>query len=342
MSARFVEAVADHCEAVGPPKEAGEAAWLALRRTGIGSSDCSAVVGMNPYESPFSVWQQKTGQAPSKDLSDNEFIYWGNRLEPIIREEAAKELGLEVLSSLPTVRSKAHPHMLANLDGWFPEVNAIFEAKNTSAYASAKWENGDAPDHALLQVHHSMIVTGARLAYVAGLVGGNHLQVVEVAYDPELAATLIAAEQQFWDRYIIGNEEPPIDPSDATRDALVSMNLTGSGDVVDATNPDDVHHWVTAYKSAQLAEKRAGIEKSLARNNLLALLGSAAALTDPATGNVLVAVRRGQLNQKAFTAEYPEIAAGYLEKVEKLNTAALKAEHPELFRKHQAIAVLPK
>lgn len=39
--------------------------WLAVRRTGIGSSDAAAAVGLNPYMSPLELWLDKTGRAPS-------------------------------------------------------------------------------------------------------------------------------------------------------------------------------------------------------------------------------------------------------------------------------------
>ena len=35
--------------------------WLAIRRRYIGGSDAGAVMGMNPYSSPFAVWAEKTG-----------------------------------------------------------------------------------------------------------------------------------------------------------------------------------------------------------------------------------------------------------------------------------------
>ena len=38
--------------------------WLAIRNGYIGGSDAGAIVGMNPYSSPFSVWAEKTGNVP--------------------------------------------------------------------------------------------------------------------------------------------------------------------------------------------------------------------------------------------------------------------------------------
>ena len=56
-------------------------AWLKVRNTGIGGSDAAAIMGLNPYKSPYELWLEKTGQAEAPDLSGNQFIYWGKKNE---------------------------------------------------------------------------------------------------------------------------------------------------------------------------------------------------------------------------------------------------------------------
>lgn len=46
--------------------------WLEVRRTGIGSSDAAAAIGLNPYQSQLELWMQKTGKGdllPAVDLT---------------------------------------------------------------------------------------------------------------------------------------------------------------------------------------------------------------------------------------------------------------------------------
>ena len=38
--------------------------WLRLRGQYIGGSDAAAVVGMNPFSSPYALWAEKTGKKP--------------------------------------------------------------------------------------------------------------------------------------------------------------------------------------------------------------------------------------------------------------------------------------
>jgi predicted phage-related endonuclease len=36
--------------------------WLVLRRKGIGGSDVSAILGINPWKTAMDVWLEKTGE----------------------------------------------------------------------------------------------------------------------------------------------------------------------------------------------------------------------------------------------------------------------------------------
>ena len=39
-----------------------QAEWLKVRKQGIGSSDCAAACGLNPYMSMLEIWMIKTGR----------------------------------------------------------------------------------------------------------------------------------------------------------------------------------------------------------------------------------------------------------------------------------------
>ena len=38
--------------------------WLSIRNKYIGGSDAGAVVGLDDYKSPYSLWAEKTGRIP--------------------------------------------------------------------------------------------------------------------------------------------------------------------------------------------------------------------------------------------------------------------------------------
>ena len=56
--------------------------FQSLRSRGIGASEISSVIGVNPYQTPFQLWQVKTGKVPS--FEGNVFTKMGHHLEPVI------------------------------------------------------------------------------------------------------------------------------------------------------------------------------------------------------------------------------------------------------------------
>ena len=327
---------AEHAELAGHYTDRGE--WLELRRTGIGSSDCSAVLGMGKYGSPFSVWAEKTGK--SRPADETEAMMWGTLLEPVIRAELARRLDVDIVEC-PTLRSLARPWQLYNPDGLILAQNALVEIKNASAWRARDWEDGEVPDHAELQIQHGCAVTGADGAYVAGLIGGNRLRWEYVPRDDELIATINAAEQHLWDTYIVPDVAPPIDGSDATAEAIAARwpQRPWPAEIF-AEDPFEVEAAIVAYRSAVDAEKAAKVAKATAVNQLADMLQGNDALLDN-TGRKLVAVKRGQFRERAFREEQDD--AEWLHKVEIVDRDRLKAEDPELYRAYQSTSIyIPK
>ena len=58
--------------------------WLENRTKSIGGSECSAVVGLNPYMSNTELWELKTGQRPREDISDKSYIIYGHKSEELL------------------------------------------------------------------------------------------------------------------------------------------------------------------------------------------------------------------------------------------------------------------
>lgn len=323
---------AKHAELAGDYADRDE--WLELRRTGIGGSDCSAVLGLGKYGSPFSVWLDKAGRAHPEE--ETEVMMWGQLLEPVIRSELARRMDVEIVTS-PMLRSKARPWQLYSPDGLIPSLNAVVEIKNATAWLAQEWADGEVPDHAELQTQHGMAVTGADGAYVAGLIGGNRLRWEYVPRDDRLIDIISAAEQHFWDTYVVEDLEPPIDGSDATAEAIAQRwpRQYGTTLTVEETLPVEVE--IVAYQAALAAEKAAKADKALAVNKIAALMQGHDVIED-ASGRKLVALKRGQFREKAFREDLDD-APEWLKKVEVVDRDRLKVEDPELFRRYQAASV---
>jgi putative phage-type endonuclease len=319
----------DHCTEVlplGAPRDE----WLAVRRAGIGGSDCSAVMGFRgDYDSPLTVWENKTGRVPDDDLSGREVVMWGNLLEPVIRAEAARRLGLDVYQ-LGTLRSIERPWQQFNPDGVFSD-GGLLECKNTSQWMHRDWD-GQVPDHAELQTQHGMAVTGATHAYVAGLVGGNRLVIERIERDDELIALINATESTLWNEHVLTDIEPPADGSTATREALVRRHpVVDDRDAeVDLAVASEIQ---AEWLAGQAAEKAGKARKKAAENRARQLMDGAARLTHG--GIEFARIKGGTFASKRFRDNETD-ASLFLKKVEVVDTDALKAENPDLYRRYQA------
>ena len=69
-------------------------AWLQERTKGIGGSDVATVLGLNPYKTPLSLWEEKTGK--TKGSQAGEAAYWGTTLEDVVAKEFSKRTGMKI------------------------------------------------------------------------------------------------------------------------------------------------------------------------------------------------------------------------------------------------------
>ena len=81
--------------------------WLALRRKGIGGSDCAAACGLSRWKSPLQLFVEKTSAVKAEE--DNERMEWGRRLEPLIRSTFAEKSGLAVVECPVMFAFKEYP-----------------------------------------------------------------------------------------------------------------------------------------------------------------------------------------------------------------------------------------
>lgn len=203
--------------------------WLATRNGGIGGSDASVIVGLNPYKSPYQLWLEKTGQAEAPDLSHVQAVYWGSKNEANIADWFQEDTGKKV-RKLGTLRSRAYPFMLANVDRTVMGEDAGLEIKTAGVSQAKKWKGDEIPDNYYCQCIHYLAVTGADRWYIAVLIGGNEALYKTVERNEEDIKALIQAEADFW-HLVETNTPPPVDGS-ASCAAALSERFKGGGESI--------------------------------------------------------------------------------------------------------------
>ena len=95
-----------------------------IRKNGLGGSDSSAVLGVNPYTSKQQLIQEKARDqltAEEKAVGDKVAVRKGRDLEPLIIEKATKALGIDVFKPSDMYRFTDYPWLTMNFDGVFKE-----------------------------------------------------------------------------------------------------------------------------------------------------------------------------------------------------------------------------
>ena len=119
------------------------AEWLTARKAGIGGSDAAAIIGLNPFSSPLTVWADKTSADEPQEESESEAIWLGNVLEDHVARRYAEESGLNIVRCNQMMRSIEHPYMLANIDRRVKGKRIGVEIKTTSSFTKTDFAGGD-------------------------------------------------------------------------------------------------------------------------------------------------------------------------------------------------------
>lgn len=280
----------------------------AEREASLGSSDAPIVAGVSPYKSPLELYYQLHGELPRYSDEETQAQRIGSKIEPLIAELAAEDLGLKIRRTT-TKRHAKYPFMVANLD--FEIINnakgpGVLEIKNRGA--SKPFDT--LPDDIHLQVVQQMAVTQREWGIVAVLFGFGNLKTYEVQRDKELEGYLIELEMRFMLR--VQQSEPP----DATwtpetvglLKRLYPMD-TGKAIALPENHALNAAGFLSAKAEIEAAEERKATYEGLLKS----------AMTDATTGTM-----------PGYSVTWKSTKAGM-----KFDTDSFKAAHPDLWEQYQ-------
>ncbi|ATH61365.1 hypothetical protein BJD96_07875 [Staphylococcus nepalensis] len=202
-------------------KKMSDEEWKQLRTHSIGGSDCGTILGMNNYESPFTLWQKKLwADDYEEDISDKIQVKFGHYNEQFVAKLFEETTGKKVRKHNKMMYHKDYDFISANVDRVVVGENALLECKTTSEFMKDKWKDGNVPASYMAQCYHYMAVTGVDVAYIAVLFGNSEFHYEPIERDEEIINDIINAEVEFWNEYIVKGQRPPVDDSEVTSKAL--------------------------------------------------------------------------------------------------------------------------
>lgn len=292
--------------------------WLADRRKSLGGSDIGAVLGLNKYVTPYTVWAEKTGRLPPKE--DNEAMRQGRDLEQYVAERFSERSGKAVQKYNYLLRNDAAPYLHANIDRRIVGEKSGLECKTASALNLRAYSSGEFPESYYAQCVAYLAVTGWERWYLAALVLNKAFYIYQITtiqddsvpewcessvyVSPEEIGALKRCAVDFWESYIIPDTPPPADGAAATGDAIQSIYANDSGGSVELFGRDDL---LRDYFF--LAAERQGIQKRMdeIKQTIQGDMGNASEAFSAAASITWRAQTRETFDRKAFQKAHPGI-----------------------------------
>lgn len=213
-------------------KTANHEEWLELRSHYIGGSDAAAVVGLNAFSSPYSLWAEKTGR--THGFAGNLATEVGTYLEEFVAQKFAQETGKKVRKCNQSFLNSEYPFAIANIDREIIGEDAGLEIKTTDSLNLKKFKGGEYPANYYAQMVHYLAVTGKQRWYLAVLIGNKEFKWFTLERDEAEIAALMTAEADFWE--LVKTDTPPaVDGTQATTEAIKDIYAESDDSVCDLT-----------------------------------------------------------------------------------------------------------
>lgn len=307
----------DACEVVRHSEAKSDEEFREGRKVGLGGSDAGAAMGLSRYKSPFMVACEKMSLV--RPFAGNDATRRGQRREPWLRnilpEYFPDQMGkkITVFKSPAMYRSKTHPFMVSNLDG-FVDIEGmglgVLEIKTANEFMMGEWADDNVPDSYYAQGQHYAECLGLPYTLFFAEVGDTFLLRISPRSDA-FVSDMLASEADLWFNHI----EPKILPEpmgiDAEDDYL--MQLYGGSTSESMIDLSELADSAGRYLFINEELKRLEAEKKAIQTTMKARIGDAKGATFGST-------------YKATWSRF---------KMERFDSDAFKTEEPVLWQKYR-------
>lgn len=285
--------------------------WLAWRRQGIGASDVAAVIGLSPWQSPYSLWAEKAGLIEPE--ADNDAMRHGRYAEHAIAAwwndnhtlQAAHPQTWCVHPEHSWARATPDGALVEHGDQTFDDAPALVEYKVADFKA---WDD-EIPLHYAAQGLWQMGVTGKE-SVVFAVMHGKRFAEYELVRNDDDIAWLFQQAEAFWNNHVLAGVPPDIDGHPATSAALGARWRARQDSVIElgpalAGTLDQLAKCKTeqAWYELRRAHLENLVKAALGEHTVGTIGGKVAVTWRPQT--------RRTLDAKAIRARYPRATVRY-------------------------------
>ncbi len=288
--------------------------WHLDRQKGIGGSDASTILGINPWKSRIQLYHEKVDKIIPQD-DNNIRLKLGNILEPLIAEEYTRKTG-RILETRPQKAHPQYPFMLANIDREIlyseTTLRGILEMKTRGAFID--WEGNEIPPYYISQMQHYMAVYGYTHGSFAVLDFNKfEVTITDIERDDIFIEKLIEEEKKFWK--LVQDKTPPnIEPTNSCEEFLREHFNQSEPITIDISDNGEATKFAEKLKHIKVTRKGLEESESECKTYFMNLLQNA----EKAIGsNYIITWKNDKDSTKfdidKFKLEHPQIYKKYLE-----------------------------
>ncbi|MDR0474217.1 MAG: YqaJ viral recombinase family protein [Treponema sp.] len=256
--------------------------WLDKRRSFIGGSDAGAIMELSNYGSKLTVFLEKKGKAK---IEENDAMLRGSIMEPYIRQLTQKKFPSLQIEVAPYIfKSKAHPFMGANVDGYIlidektmgndSELVSLLKDRKVQGLGVHEIKTSqdgygfgpdEIPDSYYAQVHHYFSVSGTTWAILTVyIIGKNELRHYLILRNEEFIDKMIPIEKDFYENNLLKDNMPAGIGIDLEEDMITGMFAGSEPIILDNTQRDLCGEYVVNKRQIkELEEKNQAIKVNL-------------------------------------------------------------------------------
>jgi len=255
-------------------KKFNRESWLAERRKGVGSSDCAAIMGLDERKTALHVLLDKRGELEDKEAAD--ILELGLDMEPVILKRYERRTGLKPRANHQIAVHPRYPWMITTVDAKVGSPFHPLEIKHV-LFPRGKWGDegtDEIPTPIILQTQHQMAVTDTEYVELPVLIYGS-LRIYRVERNERLIESIIQREEEFWNKYVIGQEPMPLDFQHPETLGLLKQIYSVDESLPPVELGEEAEQTIKSYLQLGQIEKQAKDAKDAAQAELLSLLGDA-------------------------------------------------------------------
>ena len=288
--------------------------WLQERQKSFGGSDIAAILGISKWQSPTSLYLEKTSDKPVEEDNPSPIQQFGHIMEPIIADAFKKHHpDILVRRANAILRPINKDYVHASLDFECKEPDGtwgVLEIKCASS--ESEWKNG-VPAYYMVQGQHYLYVTNRTYVWFAVFFRDScEIKDYRIERNDKMIDEIESAADAFHECVI--KKTPPTNMSGTDDESSALAKLYKNvNDTLITTNDGKIFGAVITYETLSDQIKDLEKQKKQISNFLCSEIGNNRGLLVPNAHKKVVWVRseRTTYNTSKLMLDHPELMDDY-------------------------------